>query len=162
MLNDLVLFIVFVALLIGVAIILIKRDQDSKQPSIKKSTKNRNALDTAMIPNSVVIDENYLPNLKNKKYFFGKRFNAFICHNDTYYHKSKCPKLNNKKKTVIHRYIALQNYKPCPICSPVDYIDSWYIDFLKKNWDKVTDTTYQNVNNNKIKNNLPKLFQVLE
>lgn len=159
--GELELFTFLLVSFILVVVLFSKHNQTKSKSAIAedKQTQSKNTLVTTMIPNSVIIDKNYLPNLKNKKYGYGKRFNAFVCDDSVYYHKSKCPKLKNKKKTVIHRYVALQNYKPCPVCSPIDYIDPWYMEFLKKNWNKVTDTTYQDTENNRIKDNLPLLLK---
>lgn len=102
----------------------------------QKISWNGKFLDTSMIPNKVELNKDtLLPQLVNRKYGYGKRFNSFLFIGDnTFYHKSNCPKSSGKHKKLIHRYIAFRNLKPCPDCNPKAYIDEWYIDFIRTNF----------------------------
>jgi hypothetical protein len=111
-----------------------KRKQSiTKQKDFSVIDNNAHSYDLSMIPSDISIDENLLPYVINRQYGYGKRFNAFITPNSNCYHLSRCSALKNKKKTVLHRYIAMNKYKPCSICTPKYLIEDWYIDFLKKN-----------------------------
>lgn len=122
----------------------IPKDSTSDRKARKTRTSktkeyNGIVLDISMIPSSVDLDENLLPYAVNREgNGYGRRFNAFIFDGDlTHYHKSKCTIIKGNKKTLLHRYVAIQNYKSCEKCSPKDNIDDWYIKFLEKNF--VTD-----------------------
>ena len=95
--------------------------------------------DTSMIPEGILIDENMLPYIENRKYGWGKQFNAFITEHSDCYHKSRCPVIRNKKRKVIHLYTAIEHYRPCSYCHPHEYVDDWYKEFLKKNKEPTTE-----------------------
>lgn len=90
---------------------------------------------TTMIPESYALNEELLPYALNCRYGYGGRFNSFLVEDDfEYYHKKDCPCLINKNSELIHRYIAIQDFSPCPICNPPSNIHNWYVTFLKKNF----------------------------
>ena len=81
---------------------------------------------SSVIPDGITLDENDLPYVINRKYGYGKQFNAFVTKYSDCYHRSKCPSIRYHKKTVIHRYEAIKKYRPCSFCKPIDHIDGWY------------------------------------
>lgn len=83
------------------------------------------------IPEGYSIDNDGLPFKKGRIYGWGKEFNVFITANDDSYHTSKCPIIDGKRKTLLHRYTAMKHYKACQYCKPKDYIDDWYIQLSK-------------------------------
>lgn len=89
---------------------------------------------TNNIPKGYGIDENGLPYKQNRVdgFGWGKEFNVFIVKNDPFFHVSKCSAIQHNSKQVQHRYIAMQQYKPCPVCKPCSYIDDWYFKMMKK------------------------------
>ncbi len=97
---------------------------------IRKQKKNLNVSETnqttTKLPSGIALDDENLPYCTNRKYGYGKRFNAFIVPNGECYHISKCPLIKGHHKTVIHRYEAIKKYKPCKYCNPNNQIDNWY------------------------------------
>lgn len=134
-----ILLLIIIALLTGILFFLSHKIHSD---SLEVTNDEPSNLDISMIPKKVSLDNDMLPYIKNKKYAWGKRFNAFITSDDIYYHKSTCTNLSGKKKEVIHRYLAIQKYTPCPMCNPNNTIDSWYIEFLKKNYGVDMSDTY--------------------
>ena len=62
----------------------------------KKEEPQPIELDKSMIPDGIDIDDNMLPYVINRKYGYGKRFNAFVTPNSRYYHTSKCSYINSE------------------------------------------------------------------
>lgn len=80
-----------------------------------------------VLPSGYSLDDDKLPYRSNRIYGWGKEFNAFITPVGDCYHKSKCPMIKGKNKTLLHRYTAMKHYKPCAYCNPKNYIDDWYL-----------------------------------
>lgn len=78
------------------------------------------------LPEGYAIDENGLPYKTNRKYGWGREFNAFITTDGKCYHRSKCDVFIGKKKILIHRYNAMEKYKPCELCHPRTDIARWW------------------------------------
>lgn len=90
---------------------------------------------TDIIPPKYALDSDFLPYSTNRKYGYGKKFNRYLVENDFYFfHKKDCISLNNRNTELIHKYIAIQDFSPCPICHPQDCIETWYVNFLKQNF----------------------------
>lgn len=115
----------------------------------KKEETQPTELDMSMIPEGIGIDHDMLPYIVNRKYGYGKKFNAFVIRDNHCYHSSKCPHLKGKPKIVIHRYVAMNKYAPCSHCTPKCFVDDWYITFIKKNniEDKYEILNFTNNNN---------------
>lgn len=109
-----------------------KSADNSGQP-IQPPPPSLPKLDTSMIPENIAIDENLLPYKKDRTHGWGKRFNTYIIPRGQYYHRYRCANIKGKKRTCIHKYTAINNYKPCTKCKPPKNIDSWYKEFLKVN-----------------------------
>lgn len=90
-------------------------------------------LNKTMIPKGIAIDENMLPYKTNREYGWGKQFNAFVTDGGTHYHRSRCLKIKNSKRNVLHLYNAIEKYEPCSHCKPQAYVDNWYKDFINAN-----------------------------
>lgn len=109
--------------------------QKAVQFTYTEREKHKISLDLSMIPENIIIDEStFLPHTKNRKYGYGKKFNAFVSEQGTAYHRSQCRFIKGRNKKLVHRYIAVQKYTPCQFCTPNHYIDKWYIEFLKANF----------------------------
>lgn len=119
-----------------------KRASSQKKTTTRKTSKMKwrnKMLDISMIPKTVELDKDtLLPQSLKREYGYGRRFNAFITDDCSYYHRSKCAKIKGQKKQCIHRYLALHKINSCPDCTPNNYIDEWYIEFLEKNFNKFT------------------------
>lgn len=107
-----------------------KLEQQAEKHGTMKKCENPSR--DVTIPDNVSIGKDGLPYIKTREFGYGKRFNAFITKNSDCYHRSKCPTIRFRKKTVMHRYTAMKIYKPCARCKPIDYIDNWYQVYLKQ------------------------------
>ena len=82
-----------VLLFVGFGIINAIRERLSNK---KKEELQPTELDMSMIPDGIGIDDNMLPYVINRKYGYGKRFNAFVTPNSRCYHTSKCSYINSE------------------------------------------------------------------
>lgn len=78
------------------------------------------------LPEGYAVDENGLPYKANKQYGWGREFNAFVTDGGKCYHRSKCKVLEGKKKRLVHRYKAMEKYKPCELCKPRTDVADWW------------------------------------
>ncbi len=131
-----------------------KSDPEQSTKENEQTPQEIACQNTALLspPDGIGIGTDSLPFKLNRRYAWGREFNAFITQNGHCYHRSSCKALKGKGKykKVIHRYEALKRgYDPCHYCTPKNYVDDWYkkmfpnspyADIPKKNFEQLSIT----------------------